>query len=87
MDVSLTPELERRIAEKVQSGLYPTASEVVREGLRLLFAREEAEQERTARWQTEIQEGLDELDRGELLPLESAFAEARARVAAHRQQQ
>ena len=86
MNVSLTPELERRIAEKVESGLYPTASEVVREGLRLLFAREEDRQAQTMRWQAEIQEGLEELDRGALLPLESAFAEARARIRAHRQQ-
>ncbi|MGH6971770.1 MAG: type II toxin-antitoxin system ParD family antitoxin, partial [Caulobacteraceae bacterium] len=35
MNISLTPELERRIAEKVETGLYNTASEVVREALRL----------------------------------------------------
>ena len=37
MDISLTPELERFIAEKVASGRYQTASEVVREALRLLI--------------------------------------------------
>jgi antitoxin ParD1/3/4 len=31
----LTPELERLVNEKVESGLYKTASEVVREALRL----------------------------------------------------
>lgn len=41
MNVSLTPELERWIQAKVDSGLYSSASEVVREALRLL-ARDEA---------------------------------------------
>lgn len=36
MDVSVTPELERFVAEKVASGRYSSASEVVLEALRLL---------------------------------------------------
>ena len=40
MNVSLTPELEQYIRGKVDSGLYSNASEVVREALRLLLARE-----------------------------------------------
>ena len=36
MNVSLTPELERFVQEKVHSGRYTSASEVVREALRLL---------------------------------------------------
>ena len=40
MNVSLTPELERLVNEKVESGLYQTASEVVREALRLLKERD-----------------------------------------------
>lgn len=36
LNVSLTPELERFIAERVASGRYQTASEVVRAALRLL---------------------------------------------------
>jgi hypothetical protein len=35
-NVSLTPELERFVDANVESGLYNNASEVVREGLRLL---------------------------------------------------
>jgi antitoxin ParD1/3/4 len=42
MNVSLTPELERLVNEKVDSGLYQTASEVVREALRLLKDRDYA---------------------------------------------
>jgi antitoxin ParD1/3/4 len=41
MNVSLTPELEALVNEKVRSGLYQTASEVVREALRLLKQRDD----------------------------------------------
>lgn len=41
MNVSLTPELERWVREKVDSGLYGSASEVVREALRLLALQEQ----------------------------------------------
>ena len=41
MNVSLTPELEELVSEKVRSGLYQTASEVVREALRLLKLRDD----------------------------------------------
>ncbi len=34
MNVSLTPDLEQLIHQKVESGRYPSASEVVREALR-----------------------------------------------------
>jgi antitoxin ParD1/3/4 len=43
MNVSLTPDLERFVREKVDSGLYNSASEVVREALRLLVARDREE--------------------------------------------
>jgi antitoxin ParD1/3/4 len=46
MNVSLTPELERYVSAKVEAGRYSSASEVVREALRLL---EEQDQHRAAR--------------------------------------
>jgi len=44
MNVSLTPQLEEFVRRKVASGLYNNASEVVREGLRLMIEREAAAQ-------------------------------------------
>ncbi|HYI97266.1 MAG TPA: type II toxin-antitoxin system ParD family antitoxin [Bryobacteraceae bacterium] len=41
MNVSLTPELEKLVIQKVASGMYQTASEVMREALRLLKYRDE----------------------------------------------
>ena len=54
MNVSLTPELERFVTDKVDTGLYQTASEVVREALRLLKDRD-MERERL---QVDVQAGL-----------------------------
>jgi putative addiction module CopG family antidote len=44
MNVSLTPELERSVADRVASGRYRTASEVVRAALRLLDEEEKEDQ-------------------------------------------
>jgi len=61
MNVSLTPELERFVNERVERGLYPTPSEVVREALRLLKDRDLARDQIRA----DVQAGFDQLSRGE----------------------
>jgi len=61
MNVSLTPQLERLIQRKVKTGMYQTASEVVREALRLLDERDAEFKKLKA----DIQEGLDQIERGE----------------------
>jgi antitoxin ParD1/3/4 len=40
MNVSLTPQLEEYVRRKVETGLYNNASEVIREGLRLMVERD-----------------------------------------------
>nr|WP_294507802.1 hypothetical protein [uncultured Rhodopila sp.] len=54
--------------------------------MRLLFRRDDFDGEEIARLRAEIQIGLDELDRGEVVPIEDVFAEARDIIAAHRKQ-
>jgi antitoxin ParD1/3/4 len=61
MNVSLTPELERLVNERVESGLYQTASEVVREALRLLKERDQAREQ----LRVDVQAGFAQLARGE----------------------
>ena len=61
MNVSLTPELEQLVNEKVESGLYQTASEVVREALRLLKERDHAREQLRA----DVHAGFDAVARGE----------------------
>ena len=82
MNVSLSPELERRIAEKIESGLYTTASEVIREALRLFFAESEARERRRAQLQADIELGIGQLDRGEGIPVDQLRKELTARRAA-----
>ena len=76
MNISLTPELERLVDEKVKSGRYASASEVIREGLRLLEEREELKQHRLAEVRRKIDRGIEQLDRGLGIP----GPEARARL-------
>jgi len=82
MKVSLTPELERRIAEKVESGLYASASEVVREGLRLLFETDALQDRQLVQLRADIQAGLDQAERGELLDGAASRARVKAALAA-----
>jgi antitoxin ParD1/3/4 len=60
MNVSLTPHLETMIRQKVASGRYNNASEVVREALRLMEERDQHERLRAA-----IQIGREQIERGE----------------------
>lgn len=66
MNVSLTPQLEQFVREKVNSGRYLSASEVVREGLRLLEERDRVYQARLADLQKDITRGIESSERGEV---------------------
>lgn len=68
MNVNLTPQLEDLIRRKVESGLYNSASEVVREALRLLEEQDRIRAVRLQGLRREIQIGLAELDRGDGVP-------------------
>lgn len=65
MNVSLTPELEELVHERVRSGRYTSASEVVREALRLLSDRDEVRRARLDEIRGKVGEGLQFLERGE----------------------
>jgi antitoxin ParD1/3/4 len=75
MNVSLTPELEQLVHEKVKSGRYLSASEVVREGLRLLEERDRLHQLRLSELQQKLTIGVQQADRGELIEADDVFAE------------
>ena len=75
LNISLTPELDRFINARVASGRYQSASEVVREGLRLLEEREEHRQTALQELRQLIAVGLEEAKRGELLDGEQVMAD------------
>jgi antitoxin ParD1/3/4 len=88
MNVSLTPELEQFIEKEVQTGMYQSASEVIRAGLRLLKAEKGLKPRFMVSSMEELEEsllaGVRQLDRGEGIPGEAAAKELRNRAAARR---
>lgn len=65
MNVHLTPELENLVKTKVNSGRYNSASEVVREALRLLEQKDELRAIQLQELRGRIDKGLAEGERGE----------------------
>ncbi len=70
MNVSLTKELENFISELVASGMYFSASEVVRDGLRLLKEQEALKKMRVEELRAEILRGYKQSQNGESKPLD-----------------
>ena len=69
MQISLPPDLEEFVAQKVKAGFYPDPDAVINEALIVLREPESAAAEFTPEHETylrqEIQKGADQLDRGE----------------------
>lgn len=85
MNVSLTPELEAFIHEKVSSGRYTSASEVVRESLRLLEDEDRKKLQQLKALKREIEKGLDDIAEGRFITIETE--EDYARLAAEIKQE
>ncbi len=73
MNVSLTPELEKWVQSKVQSGLYGSSSEVVRDALRILHQFEEERLRKLSSLKSEIQIGLEQLRAGKSKKMDDSF--------------
>jgi antitoxin ParD1/3/4 len=75
MNISLTPQLEKLVQDRVKSGRYTSASEVIREALRLLETQDRARDQGFARLQADVESGLRELAAGQSKPFDDAAAE------------
>ncbi len=71
MNVSLTPELETLVNEKVKSGNYNSASEVVREALRLLKEQDQLKELRREELRKEVMKGVEDIRAGRYTVLET----------------
>ena len=80
MNVSVGQEFEEYVRAKVESGDYASASEVVRDGLRLLREKEQLFKARPKSLRGEIQKGNDKIERGEARDGESVMSELRAKL-------
>lgn len=67
MHISLTDRLEAWVRSKVESGLYNNASEVIREALRTQMRAESTQAEDLEALRAQIDIGLQQAERGELL--------------------
>ena len=70
-NVNLTEHLDRFIEARVTSGRFSNASEVVREGLRLLEQREQEDKAKLKWLRAAAKEGFDAIERGEYVTLRS----------------
>ncbi|WP_337171682.1 type II toxin-antitoxin system ParD family antitoxin [Gemmatimonas aurantiaca] len=82
LNVSLTPELEEYVASKVDGGTYKSASEVVRDGLRLLQAADESKAEWAAGARARIEHGWQEAQNGQLVDGPAAMERIKSRMEA-----
>ncbi len=71
MNVSLTPELESLVNKKVKTGLYNSASEVVREALRLLEEQDRLRETRLEELRNEIMKGVEQIRQGDYIEINS----------------
>ena len=64
MNVSLPPELEARVRKRVESGMYGSASEVIREALRLFEAYEQVKTAKLDSLRQDIAKGMNDAKNG-----------------------
>lgn len=86
LNVSLPPELESRVRRHVESGLYGSASEVIREALRLFEAYQTVQAANLAALKADIDQGVADISAGRIkeLDVESIKRRGRATLAARR---
>jgi len=80
MNISLNPHFEELVKGKVESGLYNSVSEVMREALRLLEERDQLRDLRREELKLEIQKGINSGE-ASLLNMENIKSKGRKRLA------
>lgn len=71
MDVTLSPELEDLVREKLETGLYRDESEVVAEALRLLDRLDQPPSARQDALRQAVQQGLDDIAAGKFTAIKN----------------
>jgi antitoxin ParD1/3/4 len=81
LNVSLPMELEARVRQHVASGMYGSASEVIREALRLFEAYQSVQQSSLVALKSDIERGMEDVKAGRTKPMDMAAIKARGRTA------
>jgi len=79
INVSLTPQLEELVREKVKSGRYNSASEVVREALRLMATYERVRERALAKVQADVEAGWQQVEEGKVKDFDPEAIKRRGR--------
>jgi antitoxin ParD1/3/4 len=77
MNVNLGPVFDEFVSELLETGLYQSQSEILREGLRLLKERQDFKNLQLSRLRAEVAQGAKQADRGEFVDGPAAFASIR----------
>jgi antitoxin ParD1/3/4 len=80
MNVSLPSEMEARVREHVASGLYGSASEVIREALRLFEAYQAVQTSSLAALKSDIEQGLSDIHAGRVSKMDISAIKAEGRA-------
>jgi Arc/MetJ-type ribon-helix-helix transcriptional regulator len=75
MNITLAPDLEKRIEERILRGAYESPEALISEAVSRLIDEEEQELRET---RAAIDQAFEELDRGEARPADEVLAELRA---------
>lgn len=81
LNVSLPMELEARVRQHVASGMYGSASEVIREALRLFEAYQSVQESSLVALKSDIERGMEDVKAGRVKPMDMANIKARGRAA------
>jgi len=80
MNVSLTRELEQYIQAKVSGGLYSSASEVIRESLRLMHSYDDLQQKKMRDLNKDIEAGLLPLRQGKKVSAAESYQKLKSKI-------
>lgn len=84
MNISLTSELEAWVQAKVESGMYTSASEVIREALRLQAQFDHARAQQLGTLNAAIDAGLRDIEAGRLVDTEKSRVRIQKRRSSRR---
>ena len=80
MNISLPKELENYVNQKVSSGLYTSASEVVRESLRAMLIYDDIKKQQITKLNEEIQAGIEQVHSNKIVSASQAYSNLKNRI-------
>ena len=75
LNISLTPELSKYIDTQLETGLYTSSSELIREALRIFKDYNEVKANTILEMKKQIEAGIEQANAGEVIDGEQAFTE------------